>query len=94
MSFSFRGLLIYIACYISAYTATCHGHQDAAEQRATVNARDAVPAEYVAKPYYPSPAGGWIPDWKSSYAKASVIVQNMTLAEKVNLTSGTGYFMV
>lgn len=56
--------------------------------------RDAVPAGYVAAPYYPTPPGGWVAEWEDSYAKAQLVVGNMTLAEKVNLTSGTGYLMV
>lgn len=56
--------------------------------------RDPAPAGYVAKPWYPAPKGGWVPNWASSYAKARAVVSNMTLAEKVNMTSGTGYFMV
>ena len=56
--------------------------------------RDSVPAGYVAAPYYPTPKGGWVASWANSYAKAQAVVKNMTLAEKVNLTTGTGYFMV
>jgi hypothetical protein len=56
--------------------------------------RDSVPAGFVAAPYYPTPKGGWDSSWTSSYAKARAVVSNMTLAEKVNLTSGVGYLMV
>lgn len=94
MSFFFRNILVYLTWCLFVHTGACSGNQDATEKRAIISARDAVPAEYIAKPYYPTPNGGWISDWKSSYAKASAVVQNMTLAEKVNLTSGTGYFMV
>lgn len=59
----------------------------------TIGKRDSVPAGYVAAPYYPTPKGGWVADWKSSYAKAQAVVANMTLAEKVNLTTGTGLYM-
>jgi len=55
--------------------------------------RDAVPAGFVAAPYYPAPNGGWTRDWAESYAKAQALVEQMTLAEKVNLTAGTGLFM-
>jgi len=55
--------------------------------------RDAVPSGYFSPPYYPTPHGGWIPSWKDSYDKAARIVANMTLAEKVNITSGTGFTM-
>jgi beta-glucosidase len=60
---------------------------------AAVEKRIPVPAGYVAAPYYPAPHGGWTSDWSESYRKASLIVQNLTLAEKTNLTSGTGIFM-
>ena len=60
----------------------------------TLQERDPVPAGYVAKPWYPAPKGGWVSSWADSYAKAQAVVSNMTLAEKVNITSGTGYFMV
>ncbi|TVY84347.1 putative beta-glucosidase F [Lachnellula suecica] len=60
---------------------------------ATIEKRDDVPAGYVAPPYYPTPKGGWVGSWTDSYAKAAKVVANMTLAEKVNLTSGTGLLM-
>lgn len=60
---------------------------------ATLQERNAVPSEYVAAPYYPTPPGGWLPSWADSYAKAQTVVANMTLAEKVNLTTGTGELM-
>jgi len=55
--------------------------------------RDAVPAGYVAAPYYPTPLGGWASSWTESYSKAADLVKNLTLAEKVNLTTGTGLYM-
>lgn len=55
--------------------------------------RDSVPAGYVAAPYYPTPLGGWASEWSASYAKAAALVANMTLAEKVNLTAGTGLYI-
>ncbi|KAF2643411.1 beta-glucosidase 2 precursor [Massarina eburnea CBS 473.64] len=58
-----------------------------------IDKRTDVPAGYVAAPYYPAPHGGWVSDWSESYRKASLLVQNMTLAEKTNLTAGTGIFM-
>lgn len=53
----------------------------------------AVPAGYVAAPAYPAPHGGWVPEWSDSYQKASRIVASMTLAEKTNITAGSGIFM-
>jgi hypothetical protein len=60
---------------------------------ANIAARDDVPAGYVAAPYYPTPPGGWVSNWTAAYSKAQVVVANTTLAEKVNLTSGTGELM-
>ncbi|KAH7078253.1 beta-glucosidase-like protein [Paraphoma chrysanthemicola] len=60
---------------------------------AAIERRDAVPAGYVAPPYYPSPHGGWVSDWSESFRKASLLVSRMTLAEKTNLTAGSGIFM-
>ncbi|KAK2048541.1 glycosyl hydrolase family 3 N terminal domain-containing protein [Colletotrichum somersetense] len=60
---------------------------------AAVHARSDVPAGYVAAPYYPAPYGGWVSDWSAAYEKAKSLVDEMTLAEKSNLTSGTGIYM-
>lgn len=60
---------------------------------AAVDRRVPVPAGYVAPPYYPAPHGGWTSDWSESYRKASLLVSNLTLAEKTNITAGTGIFM-
>ena len=48
---------------------------------------------FSSPPYYPTPNGGWLPNWSEAYEKAHKVVSNMTLAEKVNLTTGTGFFM-
>ncbi|KAH8887422.1 glycoside hydrolase family 3 protein [Thozetella sp. PMI_491] len=58
-----------------------------------IQVRDTPPAPYVAAPYYPSPKGGWVADWSSSYAKAKTLVEQMTLAEKTNITGGSGIYM-
>lgn len=42
-------------------------------------------------PWYPSPAGGTVKEWEDSYAKASDMVRKMSLVEKVNVTTGTGW---
>lgn len=55
--------------------------------------RDALPAGYQALPYYPAPYGGWADEWRESYGKAKKLVDSMTLAEKTNITAGTGIFM-
>ncbi|CAG7944740.1 unnamed protein product [Penicillium salamii] len=44
-------------------------------------------------PWYPTPLGGTSSQWKESYAKAQEMVQAMSIAEKVNVTTGTGWQM-
>jgi beta-glucosidase len=44
-------------------------------------------------PWYPSPKGGTDPAWAESYKKAAALVRQMTLVEKVNVTTGTGWMM-
>ena len=44
-------------------------------------------------PWYPTPLGGTSEKWADSYHKAQDIVQRMSLAEKVNVTTGTGWEM-
>ncbi len=55
--------------------------------------RDSPPAGFQSPAYYPAPYGGWVEEWKESYSKAKKLVDSMTLAEKVNITSGSGIFM-
>ncbi|CAG8187863.1 unnamed protein product [Penicillium olsonii] len=43
--------------------------------------------------WYPTPLGGTSSQWKESYAKAQELVQAMSIAEKVNITTGTGWQM-
>ncbi|RDL40699.1 Beta-glucosidase [Venustampulla echinocandica] len=62
-------------------------------ENAMLEKRNPVPAGYDAPPYYPAPKGGWVADWSAAYSKAQKVVANMTLAEKVNLTTGTGFLM-
>jgi hypothetical protein len=61
---------------------------------AVIDNRDALPAGFVAAPYYPTPYGGWDDDWSDAYTKATALVSRMTVAEKVNITGGTGLYMV
>ena len=42
-------------------------------------------------PEYPSPWGEGLGDWAEAYAKAQAFVSGLTLTEKVNLTTGTGW---
>ncbi|KAJ5946148.1 CAZyme family GH3, partial [Penicillium verhagenii] len=52
-----------------------------------------VVAEFDPVPWYPTPLGGTNAAWQESYGKAQELVQQMTLLEKVNVTTGTGWMM-
>ncbi|KAL4883979.1 glycosyl hydrolase family 3 N terminal domain-containing protein [Aspergillus karnatakaensis] len=43
--------------------------------------------------YFPTPKGGTAKEWAESYEKAKRLVERMTLIEKVNVTTGTGWQM-
>ncbi|KAL2870937.1 beta-glucosidase [Aspergillus lucknowensis] len=58
-----------------------------------LDTRDDSGNEAFSPPYYPAPHGGWLSNWAEAYEKAHHLVSNLTLAEKVNLTTGTGIFM-
>lgn len=64
-----------------------------ATSASVISVRDPVPDGYASPPSYPAPYGGWADDWSESYAKAVKLVSQMTLAEKTNITAGTGQFM-
>ncbi|KAK5798488.1 hypothetical protein VI817_004778 [Penicillium citrinum] len=66
---------------------------EAAPGTINLEQRDDAPEGYNSPAYYPTPHGGWVSDWAEAYEKAYQVVSNMTLAEKVNLTTGTGFFM-
>ncbi|KAF3902396.1 Beta-glucosidase [Dactylellina cionopaga] len=51
------------------------------------------PYKVSSEPWYPSPKGGSLQSWEESYKKAHQLVSKMTLAEKVNITTGTGWQM-
>lgn len=51
------------------------------------------PANGQSPPWYPTPPGGTVPQWSESYKKAEALVRKMTLPEKVNITTGTGWQM-
>lgn len=42
-------------------------------------------------PKYPSPWGSGLGDWAEAYQKAEAFVKQLTLLEKVNLTTGVGW---
>ncbi|KAI0125325.1 glycosyl hydrolase family 3 N terminal domain-containing protein [Xylariales sp. AK1849] len=52
-----------------------------------------TPQDGLSPPWYPSPKGGAARNWADSYRKASEMVSKMTLPEKVNITTGTGWEM-
>ncbi|KAJ0425265.1 putative beta-glucosidase E [Aspergillus carlsbadensis] len=43
--------------------------------------------------YFPTPRGGTLKNWAGSYEKAAKLVEQMTLIEKINITTGTGWMM-
>jgi beta-glucosidase len=47
----------------------------------------------LSPPWYPTPLGGTAKEWAESYNKAAKLVSQMTLVEKVNITTGTGWMM-
>ncbi|CBX93055.1 hypothetical protein IAQ61_008785 [Plenodomus lingam] len=52
-----------------------------------------APKDGLSPPWYPSPKGGTDKAWEESYKKAAALVKQMTLPEKVNITTGTGWSM-
>ncbi|KAH0269703.1 hypothetical protein KCU71_g19110, partial [Aureobasidium melanogenum] len=44
-------------------------------------------------PWYPSPRGGTVAAWEEAYKKAAALVSQMSVVEKVNITTGTGWEM-
>jgi len=51
-----------------------------------------VPATSVSPPFYPSPwMDGNTTGWEEAYVKAKDFVSQLTLLEKVNLTTGVGW---
>lgn len=50
-----------------------------------------APKDGLSPPWYPSPLGGTIKNWEKSYELARQMVSKMSLVEKVNVTTGTGY---
>lgn len=53
----------------------------------------AAPDDGESDPWYPSPRGGTLESWKDSYEKAAKLVNQMTLVEKVNITTAIGWQM-
>ncbi|KAJ5612744.1 hypothetical protein N7510_005938 [Penicillium lagena] len=55
--------------------------------------RGKAATEYRPLPWYPTPLGGTSEKWHESYSKAEDLVGEMSLLEKVNITTGTGWQM-
>lgn len=55
--------------------------------------KGAVPDDGQSEPWYPSPKGGTLESWKDSFHKAKDLVGQMSLVEKVNITTGIGWSM-
>lgn len=55
--------------------------------------KNSVPSDGNSPPWYPTPKGGTVKQWADSYKKAYELVAKMTLPEKVNITTGTGWSM-
>ena len=96
-SFSDSIRLSTVTCVLSGLAALGSAGPTAASANAQIAAAAAaqawVPDGYYVPPYYPAPYGGWVDDWRESYTKAKALVDSMTLAEKTNITAGTGIYM-
>lgn len=80
-------------CVLSSLVSLTHAGAIADTDNEQLSARDSSADSYYVPPYYPAPYGGWVADWQDSYAKAKALVDSMTLAEKTNITAGTGIYM-
>lgn len=74
-----------VACALSGFLTLASGNP--------VLPRSDVPDGYYVPAYYPAPYGGWVDSWAESYDKAKALIDRMTLAEKTNITAGSGIFM-
>ncbi|PLB49355.1 hypothetical protein P170DRAFT_456004 [Aspergillus steynii IBT 23096] len=48
---------------------------------------------FPSESYFPTPRGGVYEEWAEDYRKAQLLVERMTLVEKINITTGTGWKM-
>lgn len=55
--------------------------------------RASVPEDGQSEPWYPTPKGGTVETWQRSYKRAARLVNQMTLVEKINVTTGIGWSM-
>lgn len=56
-----------------------------------VRLQEASANGWIITPWYPSPKGGTYLQWQKSYLMAATLVSKMSLVEKVNITTGTGW---
>ncbi|KAI4165259.1 MAG: hypothetical protein LQ342_001127 [Letrouitia transgressa] len=86
-------LLLITANHINADSNTTAPFPNATYPNATspnpIAAQGTEPA--LSPPYYPSPWGEGTGDWTGAYARARTFVSQLTLLEKVNLTTGVGW---
>lgn len=81
-----RRVLILLALAVAAYFAAARVPAFLRTyHRSTVNG--------LSEPWYPTPRGGSLNAWDDAYNKAAVLVSSLTLLEKINITTGTGWEM-
>ncbi len=89
---------IFILAFITALVIIIHAGSTANNgfQNTTYSGAidpDAVPGAQsfqTSAPFYPSPWTSGAGDWVSAYEQARAFVSQLTLLEKVNLTTGVG----
>ncbi|TVY80921.1 putative beta-glucosidase E [Lachnellula suecica] len=79
-----KGLLIFLAVLIVFWSILAGGGFLLYKKK---------PLDGQSPPWYPTPLGGTVTQWSESYKKAAELVKKMTLPEKVNITTGTGWQM-
>lgn len=78
-----QALYVGVALFVVMLAATAFGYKKYQQE----------PPYGQSPPWYPTPRGGTAGTWAKSYEKAAKMVSKMTLAEKVNVTTGTGWQM-
>ncbi|WEW58704.1 beta-glucosidase [Emydomyces testavorans] len=86
-------LILWFAALLYCFTHHAHPSVAAPSGADDGDSSAKIASDFPSPPYYPTPKGGWVPEWEEAYNKAQAVVSKMTLAEKVNLTTGAGYLM-